>query len=161
MFTYSNNNILDGLWWWWLYKPDEAAEDDDEDDEDEERARRHADDDGQLLLGQHGVGPGGGEGESDVLYCTVLYCTVLYLGSVKVRVTLRSAMPPLLMATQLYWPRSLEVTAVTVRLKFRSMPPSGREFVNTCHSSCLRCVAIVMVNTCFVPSIYYLLLLRG
>ena len=71
-----------------------------------------------------------------VLYCTVLYCTVLYLGSVKVRVTLRSAMPPLLMATQLYWPRSLEVTAVTVRLKFLSMPPSGREFVKTCHSSC-------------------------
>ena len=46
-----------------LYKPDEAAEDDDEDDEDEERARRHADDDGQLLLGQHGVGPRVGEGE--------------------------------------------------------------------------------------------------
>ena len=61
-----------------MYKPDEAAEDDDEDDEDEERARRHADDDRELLLGQHGVGPGVGGGEGDALYCTVLYCTVLH-----------------------------------------------------------------------------------
>ena len=88
-----------------LYKPDEAAEDDDEDDEDEERARRHADDDGQLLLGQHGVGPGGGEGEvlyCAVLYCTVLYCTVLYCmgpGDTLCRTTTASrrwAGPPLL-----------------------------------------------------------------
>ena len=52
-------------------------------------------------------------------------------GAVKVRVTFFSAMPPLLMATQEYWPRSLLVTEVTVRLKFRSMPPTRLAFVKT------------------------------
>ena len=46
------------------------------------------------------------------------------LGSVKDKVTLLSAMPPELRATQEYCPRSLEVTEVTVRLKFLSIPPS-------------------------------------
>ena len=42
----------------------------------------------------------------------------------KVRVTFLSAMPPVLMATQEYWPRSLLLTEVTVKLKFLTIPPT-------------------------------------
>ena len=50
-------------------------------------------------------------------------------GESKVRVTSISLTPPLLIATQEYVPRSLEVTPVIVRLWLSSIPPWKKGFV--------------------------------
>ena len=115
-----------------MYKPDEAAEDDDEDDEDEERARRHADDDRELLLGQHGVGPGVGEGEGDV----ALGHAAVVDGHAAVLA---------------------EVAGGHRRHRQAEVPLDATFGSRVCQnmSQFLLSEAIVMVNTCFVPSIYY------